>query len=110
MAAMMPDESFLQEEPYKTVTRQAEEIARLRASTEHAADLVEAMLAEKPWCDQPWARMALAIAARAIRRGRHLTEAEKLNNLADAMDEADREHGDDGFAATAEKIRRVAAL
>lgn len=52
---------------------------------EHDAKLVEAMIEQSPWSDKPWVRMALAIAARSIRRGRHLTEAEKLRNLADAM-------------------------
>lgn len=48
---------------------------------ERAAKLVEEMLDQKPWKDRLWSRAALAIAARAIRRGRHLTENEKYENL-----------------------------
>lgn len=55
---------------------------------EECAAMVEAMMDEKPWKDQLWSRTALAIAARAIRRGRHLTEEERLKNLADAMEDA----------------------
>lgn len=36
---------------------------------------------------KPAARMALAIAASVVRRGRHLTDSEKLCNLATAMEE-----------------------
>lgn len=54
---------------------------------ERCAKLVEEMLTERPWKDKPWARCALATAARAIRRGRHLTESEKLDNLMAAMAE-----------------------
>lgn len=75
---------------------------------EHCAQLVDAMMNEKPWCDRLWARAALAIAARAIRRGRHLTASEKLLNLAAGMEDADREHGDDGFAETVARIRKIA--
>lgn len=57
------------------------------------AESVEAMITQKPWCDQIWARAALAIAARAIRRGRHLTKAERLENLAMAMEEDGSEEG-----------------
>ncbi len=55
---------------------------------EECAALVEAMMDQKPWKDQLWSRTALAIAARAIRRGRHLTESERLKNLANAMEDA----------------------
>lgn len=54
---------------------------------EFAAKLAEAMMNEAPWRDQMWARCALASAARTIRRGRLLTEAEKLENLAKAAEE-----------------------
>jgi hypothetical protein len=54
---------------------------------DQCAELIEAMIWQAPWCDQPWARMALAIGARAIRRGRYLTEVEKMENLAVAMAE-----------------------
>jgi hypothetical protein len=47
---------------------------------EECAALIDTMLSEAPWKDQMWARGALMIAARAIRRGRHLTASEKLEN------------------------------
>lgn len=52
---------------------------------DECAKLVEVMIQQKPWKDQMWARAALAIAARAIRRGRRLTEQEKWENLKQAM-------------------------
>lgn len=70
---------------------------------EHCAKLCEDMITVKPYCDQPWARMALAVAARAIRRGRHLTSSEQLHNLADSMSEDGPE-----FAEVADKIRALA--
>lgn len=57
------------------------------AERERAAKLVEALITEAPYRNRPWARMALSTAARAIRRGRHLTAAEKVRNLADAARE-----------------------
>lgn len=54
---------------------------------EECAKLVEAMLDQAPWTEYPWARAALGTAVRAIRRGRHLSEREKLLNLAAAMDD-----------------------
>jgi hypothetical protein len=54
---------------------------------EKHARLVEVMMDQTPWRDYLWARSALAAAGAAIRRGRHLTEAEKLENLAKAMEE-----------------------
>ena len=73
---------------------------------EQCAKLVEAMIEQQPWKDQMWARCALFIAARAVRRGRHLTEREKLLNLADAMEEP----GGDGerFPDVAAMLRAVA--
>lgn len=67
----------------------AEAVAKaLVIERKRCAALVEAMMDEKPWKDQLWSRTALAIAGRAIRRGRHLTEGERLKNLADAMEDA----------------------
>lgn len=54
-------------------------------SQTQAAELVEAMLTMPPWSEQMWSRGALMIAARAIRRGRHLTDAEKMDNLLKAV-------------------------
>ena len=76
-------------------------------SGEAGAKLLETLAKEKPWCDQPWARMALAIGARAIRRGRLLTEKEKLLNLADAMEAEDV---DPEMREVADKIRAAANL
>lgn len=56
------------------------------------AKLVEMMIHQPPWSEHIWARAALAIAARAIRRGRHLTKSEKLENMADAFESELRGH------------------
>lgn len=65
---------------------------------DHASQLVRDMLADPKWNDQPWARMALTVAARAIERGRHWTPSERLENLFDGlMSDADlNEALDDG--------------
>lgn len=77
---------------------------------EEAAKLVEVMIRQRPWEDQPWARCALGAAARAIRRGRHLTEAEKLQNLAAAMedDAGDTEEERAANRAAAQRLREIA--
>lgn len=66
------------------------------AGREASAKLVEHLMDTYEMRDKPERRVCLAIAARAIRRGRLLTEAEKLRNLADAMeaDDIDPEVGD----------------
>lgn len=92
---------------------QSEQVIKMDAvdkEAERDARLVESMRQESPWSDQPWARVALTIAARAIRRGRHLTEAEKLLNLADAMedDAGDTEEERAENRAAAAKIREIA--
>lgn len=53
------------------------------------AKLVEEMIGQTPKhiYDTPTVRMALAIAASVVRRGRHLTDREKLLNLAKGMEE-----------------------
>jgi hypothetical protein len=63
-----------------------EERDRLR---EENAALIDTMLTEAPWRDQMWARGALMIASRAIRRGRHLTDAEKMENLNRWVEDSD---------------------
>lgn len=50
-----------------------------------AAALVREMLGQPPWKDQMWSRAALMMAARAIERGRHLTDMERLANLKRAV-------------------------
>jgi hypothetical protein len=56
-----------------------------RAEREKYAKLVDAMISEVPWCQHMWSRAALMIAARAIRRGRHFTPEEKIQNLMRAV-------------------------
>lgn len=63
-------------------------LADIQVIREDCAQLVEAMISEIPYKDKPWARCALLVAARAIRRGRHLTEQEKLANLIAAIAKA----------------------
>lgn len=70
------------------------------------ARLVEEMINQKPWSDHPHTRMALAVAARTIKRGRHLTDAEKVENLAKAMEE----DGSSEAIALAERMRTAAGL
>jgi hypothetical protein len=79
-------------------------------STDRAIKLVQALMNEKPWCDQQWARAALAIAASAIKRGCLWSEDEKLENLAKAMEEDDPEWTPAERAAnheTAERLRKM---
>ncbi len=54
---------------------------------EQLAKLVEQMIEESPYNRWPQARMALAVAANAVRRGRHLTSREKMQNLVSALEE-----------------------
>ncbi|MBR0653436.1 hypothetical protein GXW78_27585 [Roseomonas terrae] len=62
--------------------------AMIEAERARLARLVEAMVAERK---QTGERVVLAIAARNVRRGRFLTDAEKVANLHKAMKEADDE-------------------
>jgi hypothetical protein len=55
------------------------------------AKLVEGMLNEPVFAKSPHARMAIAIAARNVRRGRALTAEEKFDNLTAAIEEDDPE-------------------
>lgn len=63
------------------------------------ANLLMALMEEKPWKEKQWARCALAIGARAIKRGRLLTDREKLENLAKAFEDG----GDKDNAAALRK-------
>lgn len=56
---------------------------------EQCAKLVDALKQHPILGEKPWARMALTVAARAIRRGRLLTEREQLGNLAASMEDCD---------------------
>lgn len=53
--------------------------------TERAIHLIDVMLEQEPWRSEWGARTALIVAQRAIERGRHLTEAEKLTNINQAI-------------------------
>jgi hypothetical protein len=58
------------------------------------------MMDQQPWSEIEWARCAIASAARAIRRGRHLTFQEKNENLALAFEQ-------EGDFEIATKIRKM---
>ncbi len=53
----------------------------------HYYKLVVSMVDWPQFNDKPWVRVALAIAAKAILRGRHLTDEERLQNLLKAMED-----------------------
>lgn len=74
-------------------------LARIDVINERNAAICKALMNERPYKDQPWARIALAAAARAIRRGRLLTAAEQNENLARAFEE----EGDQEIAALIRK-------
>lgn len=57
--------------------------------TESAIHLIDVMLEQEPWRSEWGSRTALIVAKRAIERGRHLTEVEKLDNLDRAIANAD---------------------
>lgn len=57
-----------------------------KAQRDYDAGIVRALAKQEPYSKQPWARMALFTAARAIDRGRLLTDAEKMENLAAAFE------------------------
>ena len=61
---------------------------------ERCAQLVDVMLDQVPWKEHMMARGALVLAARVIRRGRHLSAAEKMENLRQAIYRGDCD-GDD---------------
>jgi len=62
---------------------------------EFIAREIEATMEESYFKKHANARVALAIAASIVRRGRRLTSREQLLNLANAMENADRENGTD---------------
>lgn len=66
----------------------------IEAERVRLARMIEAMVQEEPWADNANSRMALAIAASNVRRGRPLTSAEKFANLCDAIGEDDPELAD----------------
>lgn len=87
----------------------------LDAATERdrLAKLVEQMIGQDPKgiYDKPNTRMALAIAASVVRRGRHLTAREELLNLANGMEEPIEGDTPDDIAAAkglADRIRAAA--
>jgi hypothetical protein len=54
---------------------------------ERHAQLVEQMLQWPQWKDKSWVKLALTIAARAIRRGRHLSDSERMDSITKFLDE-----------------------
>ncbi len=83
------------------------------AERDRLARLVEGMINQAPQSiyGKPSVRMALAIAASVVRRGRHLTQREELMNLAAGMEEPiDGDSPDDIAAAKslADRIRAAA--
>jgi hypothetical protein len=88
--ALVSDEQFTRvwaQDEQRGRHKAEEDRMSARSEVERAAQLVEAMIWERPWKDKQWARCALGIAARSIRRGRHLTYAEKMDNLRRAFAE-----------------------
>jgi len=69
------------------------------AERERCAAMLKELSGQSPLSDNSWARVALAIGARAIQRGRLLTDQEKLENLAKAFEE----EGDHEIAAAIRK-------
>lgn len=65
--------------------------SELANQREKSARLIEEMIDQRIGKKRPDVRMALAIAASAVRRGRHLTEGEQLENLAKGFEETDPE-------------------
>lgn len=63
------------------------------AERQHLNRLVLQMLDHPEHAKDQGVRCGLALAATTIRRGRHLTEAEKLRNLAKALADADEDGG-----------------
>lgn len=74
---------------------------------EFIATEIEATMEESFYKKRPEARVALAIAAGIVRRGRRLSSTEQLANLADAMEEADRENGTNENAKIVDRIRAM---
>ncbi|MDB5652881.1 MAG: hypothetical protein JWQ94_494 [Tardiphaga sp.] len=84
-----------------------------QAERDQLADLVLEMLEHRPKgiYGKPDARLAIVVAASAVRRGRHLTEQEQLHNLANGIEEPLEGDSPDDIAsskALADRIRRAA--
>lgn len=80
-------------------------LAARQAEREKCAQLVEELFNQEPRSiyGREGVRVVLSIAARAIRRGRHLTDQEKLDNLASAMEE-------DGDVELGARIRKATGI
>lgn len=57
------------------------DIELLKNEREDRAKLIDDMLKEPGWANHPRSRLALTVAARTIRRGRHLSSMEKWENI-----------------------------
>lgn len=75
---------------------------------EFIAREIETTMDETFYRKRPEARVALAIAAGIVRRGRRLSPDEQLNNLANAMEQADIENGTNENAKIVQRIREIA--
>lgn len=74
---------------------------------EFIATEIEKTMDESFYKKRAEVRVALAVAAGIVRRGRRLTSNEQLANLANAMEQADQENGTD---ENTEIVRRVRAM
>lgn len=74
---------------------------------EFIAREIEATMDETFYKKRAEARVALAIAAGIVRRGRRLTSSEQLLNLANAMEQADQENGTSENAKIVAHVRAL---
>jgi hypothetical protein len=86
-----------------------------QAERDQLADMVLEMLEHRPEgvFGKPDARIAIVVAASAVRRGRHLTEQEQLINLANGIEEPIEGDTPEDIAsskALADRIRRAAGV
>jgi heterodisulfide reductase subunit A-like polyferredoxin len=86
-----------------------------QAERDALADMVLEMLKHRPKgiYGKPDARVAIVVAASAVRRGRHLTEQEQMVNLANGMEEPIEGDTPEDIAsskALADRIRRAAGV
>lgn len=98
---------------YETAMAHAQQLVDCTVERDRLARLVEGMINQAPQSiyGKPNVRMALAIAASNVRRGRYLTTREELMNLAAGMEEPiDGDSPEDIAAAKdlADRIRKAA--
>lgn len=98
---------------YETALALAQQLVTATVEKDRLARLVVEMLDHQPRSiyGKPDVRVALACAASAVRRGRHLTHREQLLNLAKGMEEPVEGETPEEIArskAFADRIRKVA--